>query len=631
MKGFKLFLLAVIVSICATSKSTMELSAEGSTENTVRILFTQNLYDTLSSFQELVINEEPEEGEEAETFVAKGGFAYLKTFIDENSTNKTLLVDAGNASFGSNYDSAYRQAPTLTLMNAMGYDAATFGQKDFIYGVQAMTEMFEAESEKTPVILSNVEFAKTFEGTSLKNAWQQAGGLPSTVIEKGGIRFGVFALSETVGRVNDEITFLDVKEVVPTIVEELKEKADIIVCLSQISLDKDKELLEEVEGIDVLIAGREEEPYTKVEKVNDSIIVSTGCRGQYLGAIDFKDDGSYKSYELIEVVNEEIEPNAEIAEMIQGYRDAAEAALQAYGYSFGTKVMNSPFNFVHIDNNEDGFSNNNVGDIVADAYASAYELHDNENHPVIGIVQRKFVDNVFNKGLVTMSEVMNVIGGVFNEDGSYGNNLVRVYFTGKDLRYLCELDCSVLRHYPDEQFYFSNLRYEYDENRVEYNFVEEVYVQAAEGYYAPLDDELAYPVIIDEYLLNELPSLISLGGEWIEISFRNSVGTPIHNPDNYHLTYDDGTDVKSWMAFYYYARRFERGSDGMPTVKAEYEKPRATKTENTSFTLFNHFKNTSKKGFDYYLRLVVTLFGVIIGLRIIIWLLNRKWRKDSTG
>lgn len=76
---------------------------------------------------------------------------------------------------------------------------------------------------------------------------------------------------------DDPVTAL--RELVPT----LRKKAELVVVLSYVGLDKTKNIAMIVPGIDVLIAGGSGAKLDRPLKLNDAIIAKTGDRGQELG------------------------------------------------------------------------------------------------------------------------------------------------------------------------------------------------------------------------------------------------------------------------------------------------------------------------------------------------------------
>lgn len=87
----------------------------------VQILFTHDMHSHL----------DPYKAEKDGSTVMIGGFGKLKTMADEKRNNcpATFLVDGGDFSMGTLYQTIYEtEAPELTLMGQIGYDAVTLGK-----------------------------------------------------------------------------------------------------------------------------------------------------------------------------------------------------------------------------------------------------------------------------------------------------------------------------------------------------------------------------------------------------------------------------------------------------------------------------------------------------------------------
>ena len=136
-------------------------------------------------------------------------------------------------------------------------------------------------------------------------------------------------------------------------------------------------------------------------------------------------------------------------------------------------------------------------------------------------------------------------------DGSPSSPLARVYMKGSDLFDLCELDCTVFRDEPENQLYFSNLRYEYTDERMEYDRVVDVYVNAAEGYYVPVIKNRLYPVVMEYQLLRRLPGLFAKTNGVLECHVRDAFGRDVRNIENMVLLDSSGTEQKPAEAQYF--------------------------------------------------------------------------------
>lgn len=216
------------------------------------------------------------------------GFAKIAALIKEAKTANpnTLVLDAGDTLHGMPIVNISRGENALKVLEAAGYDYMTIGNHDFNYGQERLLEL--KKMSKIEMISANVLNEK---GESLFT--------PYAIKEVGGVKIGIFGLTtpETAYKTNPKnvegLTFADSIEVSKKMVEELKDKTDLIIALVHIGLDESsvvtsKEIAENVEGIDVIIDGHSHTLLEKGLLVNDTLIAQTGNYDQNLGYVDIE-------------------------------------------------------------------------------------------------------------------------------------------------------------------------------------------------------------------------------------------------------------------------------------------------------------------------------------------------------
>ncbi|MGM9705889.1 MAG: bifunctional metallophosphatase/5'-nucleotidase [Prevotella sp.] len=195
----------------------------------------------------------------ADTTVAgRGGFLRrLEMIRREREINpEVLLFDSGDFSQGSPFYTLFKGEVEVELMNRMGYDAVTIGNHEFDFGLENMARMFR--QAKFPVVCANYDFKNTPLDGLVK---------PYVVIERSGVKVGVFGLSPQLeGLVDNKncegVKYIDPVEATFEIVKMLrnKEKCDVVVCLSHLGWDEskdsgDKRLISSTKGIDIVLGG----------------------------------------------------------------------------------------------------------------------------------------------------------------------------------------------------------------------------------------------------------------------------------------------------------------------------------------------------------------------------------------
>ena len=373
MKKILVFILtfAVFFGCCAVSVIPVFADEEEETEeelyeDTIRILFTENLQDTVSPRRRLVTRTvEKEDGTEEEVteIESSGGYAYLMSAINEYRTEDTILLDAGDFSTGSIYDTLFTHyAVDLSMLGMMGYDATMLAEREFSNGTAALTEMLQSAASSPSIIGSNLVFANDEETAALKAAYQSRDGRLYKTFEKGGHKIGVFTLFDpacvTTVELLGGVSLEDPVECAQKMVAALQDAGcDYIICMyhskgaPQEKDSHDRQLAEQVDGIDLLISGHTVSALEDSLVVNDTLIVSNGQYGDFLGIVDLDKE----TLEPMRVAMQPVGPSVyeaagNIQDQIGNYRSLIqEYTLNSYGYNFDRTFAVTDFNLTDID------------------------------------------------------------------------------------------------------------------------------------------------------------------------------------------------------------------------------------------------------------------------------------------
>ncbi|MGM0600485.1 MAG: bifunctional metallophosphatase/5'-nucleotidase, partial [Candidatus Rifleibacteriota bacterium] len=144
------------------------------------IFYTSNLRGQIKPFSGTVLDRHYEKA---------GGLAFIKGFI-ENSAEvfnynpaHTLLLDTGDALFGTAQASLTMGEVPLRLMSLAGYDAMAIGNMEFEYGLGQLKSFIM--SRQIPMLASNYHDLSSPVGNTF---------VPGKIIEKGGIKVGIVGL-----------------------------------------------------------------------------------------------------------------------------------------------------------------------------------------------------------------------------------------------------------------------------------------------------------------------------------------------------------------------------------------------------------------------------------------------------
>ena len=177
-------------------------------------------------------------------------------------------------------------ANAVKILNAAGYDFMTIGNHDFNYGQKRLSEL----KDMAQFSMLSANITDSYGNYVFK---------PYEIRETDGVRVAVFGLTtpETAYKTSPAnvkgLVFADVIETSKKMVEELKDKADVIIALAHVGLDESsvvtsKDIAQEVEGIDVIIDGHSHTALENGMLVNNTLIAQTGDYDKNLGFVEIE-------------------------------------------------------------------------------------------------------------------------------------------------------------------------------------------------------------------------------------------------------------------------------------------------------------------------------------------------------
>ena len=186
----------------------------------------------------------------------RGGYARMGALIAKRKEARkgqgpVLVLDAGDYSMGTAFAAASREiGGELQLMSRMGYDATTFGNHETDLGPDGLGKAISvaARAGHVPAVLaSNSDFSKDDATlTDLQRLAKEGVIRRHLVIERGGIRFGLFGVLGKEAQIytsGGAVTFADPIETAKEMVKVLREteKVDVVIALSHGGVTKGKD------------------------------------------------------------------------------------------------------------------------------------------------------------------------------------------------------------------------------------------------------------------------------------------------------------------------------------------------------------------------------------------------------
>jgi 5'-nucleotidase len=218
-----------------------------------------------------------------------------------------ILLDAGDQFQGTLFWRLHKEAPTVAVMNALGYQFFVPGNHEFDNGLENLKRL--ADKLKAQVLSANL---------IINEAWLRPKNLaPYALVEIKGQKIGLVGLTTADQDIYSILSsperpkpfeFINEKTALLANIKELKELgAEIIVALSHAGLPMDRQLAAEVEGLDIIVGGHthnllgdnlkdSDGPYPLVEKSPSGqpvLVVTAGSHGRYLGllTVEFDEKG----------------------------------------------------------------------------------------------------------------------------------------------------------------------------------------------------------------------------------------------------------------------------------------------------------------------------------------------------
>jgi len=530
----------------------LSMRANAQTKKTFTILHTNDMHSNFvgmgpaSDYTPFTLNDD----------ATRGGYARLGALIAKRrrareAQGPVLVLDAGDFSMGTAFAAASREiGGELKLMAKMGYDATTFGNHEFDLGPDGLGQAISvaAKAGSVPVVLpSNTSLAGDDPTLAdLKRLAQDGVLRRHLVIERGGIRFGLFGVLGKEAQFytsGGAASFADALETAKELVKVLRdtEKADVVICLSHGGVEKgpdgryadgdDVRLPKAAPGIDVVIGGHSHTELHEPIIVNGRTpVVQTGVAGRNLGELVITIDGdklSVESYRLYPI-DDSIAGDHAIDDEIAKLKPSVSAAVfAARGYSVDQPLAIAPRDLPNTFT--DIPASTLLANLCTDAFREATQA--DIGFTVNGLMRAPLLRG--KTGVLTVYDVFAVAplgSGVV--DTTAGSALVTGYFTGRELKNMLEFFLVDNPAHPGEYFpRASGMRLRYDPSRPKFDVVTAIELGDLDRGYRAIDisgkDERLYGLTCPLYvgvILVEIPKYTQ--GK-LPLVAKNQAGQPL--------------------------------------------------------------------------------------------------------
>lgn len=620
-----LFVCFIIISCCIFSSASLAPSGN------IAIVFTHDMHSHVEPF----------------SLGGKtvGGFSRIKTVIDKTKSSypNALVIDGGDFSMGTLYQTVYStKASEYRLLGEMGYDAVTFGNHEFDYGLDGVKNMLAAakssEQELPPVLCANIDF----EASGItENELSELNVNKYSILKKDNYTVAVFGL---LGRnANDcapssGLVFRDFVNAAKSVVSEIKSvySPDLIVCLSHSGTgdsvkDEDIELANSVPDINVIISAHTHSVLEKPITVGNTVIASAGEYGHYVGELILNINGqdvNLVSYNLTEI-DSSIESDKAIDESIERLKTDIAGYLSVFGYDSPDQIIAySPFDFASQSDFSNSLSEQPLGNLISDAYRYAVSLAEGDAYvPVdVAVVPNGVIRSSIEKGSISVSKAFEISSLGIGADGVPGYPLCSVYLSGKELWTLAEVDASVSAIMPEAQLYCSGLNYSVNTNRMFLNRVYDCWLTDENGKRVEIEDDKLYRVVSGMYSAKMLGTVNGKSYGLLKLTPKNADGSVIEDYDNNIVHDSNGVEIKEWKSLADYLSSFPKGADSTPAIPSRYSVTENRKNVSGQFVFSQVFINWN---FITYTVLIIAVLLILLIVLLVCFIVRRKRKRKK--
>ena len=525
-----------------------------------------------------------------------GGVARLATLLNERRVaagdEPLLLLDGGDFTMGTLFHTIAREMGSeLRLMSDLGYDAAVIGNHEFDFrpaGLAAMiSSAHKAKGEAlVPLLSSNMRFDPASKADDSLEAHAEAGRiLPYKLIERGGIRFGLFGLlgndAVAVSPMIKPVTFADPVATARETVAKLREEgAEVVILLSHMGVTQqddgswrgeEVELVEQVPGIDIVVGGHSHVALPQPVLVNGHTpVVQAGSEIQYLGELRMTlgDDGvpRVRDYRL-HAVNDSIAGDATITAKVEDFKQVvSERMLAPKGYRF-----DQPLAKVDQSLGRD-FSDQTLANLVTDALRHAVDAD-------LAFTGNGTIRDDLLKGRNGVQDVSDLFRiaplGIGHFDDEPGYPMIKAYVSAREIKSLLEVLLLAYQRRDSQSYYprVSGVRFTYNPWRVPFDRVSRIEIGDPVRGYRDLDlnDTRLYSIGATSYVGSFTWLVPDLTKGLLDVIPKDAEGKPLPRIEDAIVDQDPETEgvqeLKEWQALLDHIRSLpDLDGDGLADI-----------------------------------------------------------------
>ena len=245
----------------------------------------------------------------------------IKKIRAERGEDKVLLLDGGDTWQGSYTSLKTQGEDMIEAMNLLKPDAMV-GHWEFTLGQERLSELIDKIN--FPFLGGNV----------FDTEWDEPVFESTSYFEKGGVQIAVIGQHFPYTPIANPSYLVDGWSfgIRPEIIQKniniaKKNGAEVVVLLSHNGFDVDQKLASMLDNVDVILTGHTHDAIPRAINIKNTLLLSSGSHGKYLGRIDLKiDNGKVVDFSsnLIPVFSDVIQPDPEMRRLIDKVRKPYE-------------------------------------------------------------------------------------------------------------------------------------------------------------------------------------------------------------------------------------------------------------------------------------------------------------------
>jgi len=434
-----------------------------------------------------------------------------------------ILLHGGDSFTGDMIFNRFLGRAEFELFNTMGVTAMALGNHDFDIRPFRLKNAIVQSGAAFDVLSANIQYNADTSGL---NQYVK----PFVVKTIGDVTVGIFGLTTrttTSYGETEAITFESATNAARRMVDSLTaHNVDLIVAVTHLGTSEDRQIAQNVAGIDVIVGGHSHtplaEPILQVNPAGDTtVIVQAGSKWRYLGMLTLTLNGNAKSWTYqLNQVDAPMPEDPAFSALLETYRDSINAT---YGnpYSDTVAVLTEE---LPSRNSALGDLESPLVNLVTDAYR--YATNTDAALEVSSLMRQDFYP-----GAISTAELRQTLSWAYDPEHGLGKRISLVHMTGAMLHFVLNTALSLSFDFfggggGGLTFHVSGMQY----SVTPFGFVENVWINDE-----PLQDSRIYRVALNEFVAdfaNQFPIIqflsrvdTAFGADAAAKQYLSSLGT----------------------------------------------------------------------------------------------------------